>query len=181
MFTYFTGYEQKPEIQQIASIDLRRVRITVFTVFSSENESSSAFYMRSYTRYPLSSCSGITQWNRQESSKNTQQPGPVWSMVNWCLHWIHYQQAGGSSFCNLFPGNRLYADPVAFLREKRLGKPNFPLNAWMFYWGYTTELMEEVNTIGDIRERGNECEKERASRLSSFCRIISISSFIILA
>lgn len=41
--------------------------------------------------------------------------------------------------------------------------------------------MEQVNTIGDIRERGNECEKERASRLSSFCRVISISSFIILA
>lgn len=120
-------------------------------------------YMRSYTRYPLSSCSGITQWNRQESSKNTQQPGPVWSVVNWCLHWIHYQQAWGSSFCNLFPGNRLYAD-LADLREKRLGKPNFPLNAWMFYWAYTTELMEQVNTIGETYKGARKWMRERTGK-----------------
>lgn len=69
-------------------------------------------------------------------------------MVNWCLQWIHYQEAWASSYCNLLPWNSLYTGEGG-LREKGLGKPNFLLNAWLFYWAHTVGLMEDVNKKGE--------------------------------
>lgn len=85
------------------------------------------------------------RWKKSQSSK---QLVPWWSMVNWCLQWIHYQEAWAFSYCNLLPGNRLYGGECG-LREKGLGKPNFLRNALLFHIEpYAVGLEEHVNRKG---------------------------------
>lgn len=77
-------------------------------------------------------------------------------MVNWCLHWINYQEAWASSCCNLLPGNRLYTAEGGLGEKRDRESPIFLLVQDFFIERHAVVLMEHANKEGGGCKRGEE-------------------------